>query len=545
MSRPASNKADPHEAPPSSQASPTKETLFLLSISRDEDDAAALRADLKRSSLDNYKIQHCANIDDAHHLLQVCGFDLVIVRLDDFQDKQAAVNLIRRADETLSVVALITSRLMANPEFVLPTGIDATCRIEDLSPSLVGSLVSGTLERKRAQKEQQRLERELELAIKAGQLGYWNLDVETGRLDLSENAAQMLGLAEPSSARFLDDLMERAYQEDQDRLKRIVELAIETQGGLCTSFRLAGSSEAGARLELSANYRPGGPRANAMLYGFVKRERQSPEGLQQRIESANAAIQKALALRDDAIQTASKELELLLQKVNALEGKSERDAPLAASASAPQDPLSITPPAPLAAAQGLDAPELTLDKSNAFHNVLKSIARHQKNQPDNTFPFDFSTNSKTDYSEPNPQQEGFLGAAERLVTITQNGHQLRVDLSVENDGAIECEREKELLFEILRELLTNVVKHARATECIIALFRDEDDWVLQVEDDGVGLENNLISISTPLNQIGLFRIRTKLALKGGQLDLTPTHPKGLIARARLPVSLSTRDAERA
>ena len=138
-----------------------------------------------------------------------------------------------------------------------------------------------------------------------------------------------------------------------------------------------------------------------------------------------------------------------------------------------------------------------------------------------------------------------MGAAQRLVDITQQSHQLSITLSVEKDSPIESERDKDLIYDILRELLTNVVKHAHASECIIALFRDEDDWVLTVEDDGIGLESNLVSISTPLNKIGLFQIRTKLAAKNGQLDLHPTFPKGLIARARLPVTLVGHDAEHA
>jgi len=102
------------------------------------------------------------------------------------------------------------------------------------------------------------------------------------------------------------------------------------------------------------------------------------------------------------------------------------------------------------------------------------------------------------------------------------------------------EEKRDLLFEILKELLTNVVRHSRAQLCIVSLFRDEDEWVLQVEDDGVGIDDKLKSVNAPLNKIGLFQIRTQLALKGGHLDIVPASPSGLIARVRLPVSI--RDA---
>ncbi|MBD5778757.1 hypothetical protein IEN85_04590 [Pelagicoccus sp. NFK12] len=588
--------------PISPEASSSSETLFLLSICRDEDDAAALRADLKRSGLGEYKIQRCVNLDDALQLMQVCGFDLAFIRLDDFQNHQAAIELVRQHDPELAIVALTSHRLLNSREFQMPSGVDGNCRLEDLSPTLVSNLVSNILGQKRDRIERQRLKQELSFALEVGEMGTWSLDIETGRITLSKQAYQAIEVEASTPLPFLDDLLEIAYPPDQDRLKRLFDLSIESQGDFDAKFRLSRNGEAGPSLHVSAIYRPGGPRTHPTLAGLIKREQASSEDIQSKIEAANEAIRKALALRDEAIATASKELESLAQTLKAQEQgakqsavpalpaeplpaaappqippktsettkgdsspppekedgppQSAKEKPLPASQDKPQSPPRKTGLPPLAS---VPSPEtsapgaepvtedqtLGIDKSHALQQVLKSINK-QKGEPiEDAFPFDFSTETVSNYTEPSPQNDGFIGAAKRLIDITQNGHDLAVTLSVDNDGAIESERERDLLFEILKELLTNVVKHARATECIIALFRDEDDWVLQVEDDGVGLENNLVSISTPLNKIGLFRIRTKLALKGGQLDLTPTFPKGLIARARLPVYLINRGAERA
>lgn len=556
------------------------ETLFLLSICRDEDDAAALRSDLRRSFLQNHKLQRCTNLDDASHLLQVCGFDLAFLRLDDFQNPQSVINQIKQYDSEIALVGMASGRLLASESFELPKGIDGHCRLEDLSPTLAGNLVSSVLEQKRDRKERLHLSQELHFAIESGELGTWSLDIETGRIQICDQAASQLGLIGNHDCTFLDDLIEIVYSEDQDRLKRLIDLSIETQGDLDTNFRTQLKEAPGSSIEIRAKYRPGGPREHPKLFGYLRRESNNEEEIQTRIQAANEAIQQALSLRDDAIQTASRELELLMSKIKLLQ-----EAPIAQpfTEASPKTEYIQTPPQPPTdrsiqeakadqtlpsspdpandsktkePIQPLVSPKepkptvapsesLAIDEQQALQNVLKTITRQKKEQGANTFPFDFSAKEQSDYSEPTPAQDGFIGAAKRLVSITQNGHRISVTLSIENDGAIECERERELLFEILKELLTNVVKHAHAKECIIAVFRDEDEWVLQVEDDGVGLENNLVSISTPLNKFGLFRIRTKLALKGGQLDLTPTFPNGLIARARLPVSLSSRDAERA
>lgn len=550
MSQYASQNPDQNHDPLSSEERPTSETLFLLSICRDEDDAATLRSDLKRSGLDNYKLQRCGGLDDATHLLEVCGFDMIFVRLDDFQNSQSAIDRISQLDSQLSIIALLSGRLLASEGFRLPRGIDAHCRLEDLSPTLTLSLVSGVVSKKREQQSYQRLKQELDLAVQIGELGSWSLDIETGEIALSPKALERLGIAEAEKCQILDDLIELASVPEQNRLKRLFDTAIESQSDIDTSFQIDSQGYPKATIELSAKYRAGGPRTHPTLYGFIKQESQATEKIRARISNVTQAIKVAIGRRDDAIATASKELDQLVKEVDASKSpvsniQAQKAVPQMLAPTAPIEPVSKStyglPPAEPSAPNE----SLAINKSLALKQVLESISRQKPPVQNNTFPFDFSTETQSDYTEPDPKHDGFIGAAERLVSITQTSHTLAITLSIESDGAIETEREKDLIFDILRELLTNVVKHANASECIIALFRDEDDWVLQVEDDGVGLENNLVSISTPLNKIGLFQVRTKLALKGGQLELTPTFPKGLIARARLPVYLVKRDEERA
>ena len=185
---------------------------------------------------------------------------------------------------------------------------------------------------------------------------------------------------------------------------------------------------------------------------------------------------------------------------------------------------------------------LSVDKKATYKKVLNSIPPAESLDPHNhqqSFPFDFFRDPITDFSEPNPSEEGFIPAAQRIVAITRRGHELDVSISISDQQLLEEESESELLFAVLKELLTNVVLHAQASLCIISIFKDEDEWVLQVEDDGIGLEEKLKSVSSPLNQIGLFRIRTQLALKGGHLDMAPASPTGLVARARLPVNIAS------
>ena len=73
-------------------------TLFMLAVVSDEDDAVTLRADLKRSRLDEYKLQCCATAKDARNMLRACTFDLLILQLDEFESPESEVERFREAN---------------------------------------------------------------------------------------------------------------------------------------------------------------------------------------------------------------------------------------------------------------------------------------------------------------------------------------------------------------------------------------------------------------------------------------------------------------
>lgn len=77
---------------------------------------------------------------------------------------------------------------------------------------------------------------------------------------------------------------------------------------------------------------------------------------------------------------------------------------------------------------------------------------------------------------------------------------------------------------VLREAVTNVVRHARATRCRIALRVDGDEARLEVSDDGRGGVEEAS---------GLAGMRSRLAERGGSLEVVDGD--GTTLRARLPL----------
>jgi two-component system, NarL family, sensor histidine kinase DevS len=72
------------------------------------------------------------------------------------------------------------------------------------------------------------------------------------------------------------------------------------------------------------------------------------------------------------------------------------------------------------------------------------------------------------------------------------------------------------MVQIAREALSNVARHAQASTCRLALWREAGTALLEVADDGRGFG----STELPSNGHGLSNIRTRAAALGGMLIVT-------------------------
>ncbi|MET0788237.1 MAG: ATP-binding protein [Cellulomonas sp.] len=93
----------------------------------------------------------------------------------------------------------------------------------------------------------------------------------------------------------------------------------------------------------------------------------------------------------------------------------------------------------------------------------------------------------------------------------------------------------ELLFATARELLTNVVKHARATRADVVLSLADGVARLVVADDGTGFTADDAAQRLAEGHVGLASRRIRLESAGGTLDLHPRQPSGTEAVAVLRV----------
>jgi signal transduction histidine kinase len=116
--------------------------------------------------------------------------------------------------------------------------------------------------------------------------------------------------------------------------------------------------------------------------------------------------------------------------------------------------------------------------------------------------------------------------------------QQRLMVSVEDDGSPKPLEDPVcvLLFQTVRELLQNVVKHARSKRATVRCSSRGDELTIDVIDPGVGFEVQTIDrLPTRHGGFGLLNIRERLKLMGGNLDIHSVIGQGTTVRIRVPL----------
>ncbi len=92
------------------------------------------------------------------------------------------------------------------------------------------------------------------------------------------------------------------------------------------------------------------------------------------------------------------------------------------------------------------------------------------------------------------------------------------------------------IYRVLQEALTNVAKHARATQVSVILEHTDGELRLIVEDDGDGFDvDTTLRRATADRRLGLLGMRERASLLGGTLTAESSPGKGTSLFVRVPV----------
>jgi PAS domain S-box-containing protein len=135
---------------------------------------------------------------------------------------------------------------------------------------------------------------------------------------------------------------------------------------------------------------------------------------------------------------------------------------------------------------------------------------------------------------------GLVPALEWLARKIQQDHGIQTKFHDDGQPKPMEDNFRVVLFQAVRELLVNVVKHARATHARVLLRREADALRIIVEDDGVGFEvSNLAAKADANRTFGLFNIRERVEYLGGRVKIRSEPGSGTRVTLMAPLKVET------
>lgn len=109
-----------------------------------------------------------------------------------------------------------------------------------------------------------------------------------------------------------------------------------------------------------------------------------------------------------------------------------------------------------------------------------------------------------------------------VITVKEHGMVERLENSLEIT-----------IFRIMQELITNVIKHARATEATIHLTQYDDKINLMIEDNGIGFDSALVR---PRVSMGLYSIQKRVESLDGTVTIDSVAGNGAAVIIDIPLT---------
>lgn len=131
-------------------------------------------------------------------------------------------------------------------------------------------------------------------------------------------------------------------------------------------------------------------------------------------------------------------------------------------------------------------------------------------------------------AELSPQivNRGFLPATEWLIDQMQGKYHLPIILKDNNSDPETLSADLRItLYESIKELLLNVVKHAKASYASVELAGADGEFKINIKDDGIGFDQNNIS-QNESGGYGLLSVRERLRIFNWVLKINSGHGEG-------------------
>ncbi len=132
---------------------------------------------------------------------------------------------------------------------------------------------------------------------------------------------------------------------------------------------------------------------------------------------------------------------------------------------------------------------------------------------------------------------GLKSACEALASRLMERHPVRIHCDIQDPYKHLDPDMKTILYQVVRELLNNIVKHSQAQNAHVLIDMENEHFRVKVTDDGLGFNPQTLGAPTVEGGFGLYSIRERLIAVDGSLRIESTPGTGTVVTAILPATL--------
>jgi PAS domain S-box-containing protein len=368
----------------------------------------------------------------------------------------------------------------------------------------------------------QEREQRLRLALDAAKAGSWTRDLRTDSVYRDDRFRQMYGF-EPGEPISFEAWLSRVHEEDRPQVLKLWKQMLHSQSldTFDTTFRIL---------------LPDGTVSWIQSLGQAQRDASGQlirlSGLEVDVTERRHSEERDLMLRkqaEDTLRRSHAELEqrtLQLRRLASQLTLTEQNT-REQLAKMLHDGLQ----------QSLFSAGMTLDralKTGSYNNQVDLIRRAQT---DLNEAIEAARTLGLSIFPPALHTGGLPLGLAWLARRMQEQYKIIVNLTAAPEADPISPNARILLFEAIRELLFNAVKHAHVDQINVNLTLDPDDVIhIQVSDKGVGFDPILTLQQGSQQQVGLglFGIQERVGLLGGRLDIASAPGNGARFSLTLP-----------
>jgi two-component system, NarL family, sensor histidine kinase UhpB len=368
----------------------------------------------------------------------------------------------------------------------------------------LADLCGGAFVRLRAFEELRRGEQKLREAQAIGRIGSWERDLRDGSVTWSEEMYRFFGLDPRSFRPTLEGIIERVLPQDRIAVQQERENAVRECRASQQEFRIGKGDGSVAVIQTRGDVildEAGEPVRMVGVAHDVTEQRRAEERLRRSYEELRALSQRLGAVREeegariarevhDEVGQALTALKLDLSWVGKRLGRARRGAD------------SDLQPKLAAMEELIDS---TLDAVQRISTELRPGVLHEL---------------------------GLEAAVGWYAREFQKRTEIVCRFQSNLAGATLDDGRSTATFRILQEILTNVARHAGATEVEIALGRENGSLVLEARDNGKGISEDRISDSRSLGLVGM---RERARSFGGSVAIRGRSGGGTAVAVRIPL----------